>query len=132
MKTLVVEDDYTSRALLQETLARYGDVHVATDGREAIDAVIVALYCGSPYDLICMDTILPEMDVREVLRQIRKAEEACEISSTYGSKIIMIAASGEAGNLVAAYNSLCSSCLVKPIDRQKMLDELRGMNLISS
>jgi two-component system, chemotaxis family, chemotaxis protein CheY len=33
MKILIVEDDFTSRLLLQELLKRYGPVHGAVNGR---------------------------------------------------------------------------------------------------
>jgi two-component system chemotaxis response regulator CheY len=43
MKTLIVEDDFTSRLLLQEILKPYGPSHVAVNGREAVEAVRLAL-----------------------------------------------------------------------------------------
>jgi hypothetical protein len=33
LKSLIVEDDFTSRLLLQTFLARYGQCHIATNGR---------------------------------------------------------------------------------------------------
>jgi len=38
MRTLIVEDDFTSRYLLQSFLAPYGECHSALNGREAVDA----------------------------------------------------------------------------------------------
>jgi len=38
MKTLVVEDDFTSRLLMQKLLAPDGERHVAVNGREAVQA----------------------------------------------------------------------------------------------
>jgi two-component system chemotaxis response regulator CheY len=43
MKTLIVEDDFTSRLLLQEILKPYRPSHVAVNGREAVEAVRLAL-----------------------------------------------------------------------------------------
>jgi len=39
VKTLVVEDDFTSRLLIQEILKSYGTVHAAANGKEALRAV---------------------------------------------------------------------------------------------
>ena len=39
MKTLIVEDDFTSRLLLQELLNSYGPAHIAINGKEAVEAV---------------------------------------------------------------------------------------------
>jgi two-component system chemotaxis response regulator CheY len=36
MKTLIVEDDFTSRLLLQEILKRFGEIHIAVNGKEAV------------------------------------------------------------------------------------------------
>jgi len=33
MRTLIVEDDYTSRLLLQSLLSRYGECHIAVNGK---------------------------------------------------------------------------------------------------
>jgi two-component system chemotaxis response regulator CheY len=54
MKTLIVEDDFTSRVLLQELLKSYGPSHIAVNGKEAIDAVRMSLEKEEPYDLICL------------------------------------------------------------------------------
>ena len=43
MKTLIVEDDFTSRLLLQEILKSFGPLHIAVNGQEAVDAVKIAL-----------------------------------------------------------------------------------------
>jgi CheY-like chemotaxis protein len=71
MKTLIVEDDFTSRLLLQEFLKSYGPTHVAVNGREAVDAVRAALEAGERYSLICLDIMMPLVDGHEALRQIR-------------------------------------------------------------
>jgi CheY-like chemotaxis protein len=38
MKTLVVEDDFTSSLLLREILKHYGPAHTALNGQQAVDA----------------------------------------------------------------------------------------------
>jgi two-component system chemotaxis response regulator CheY len=43
MKTLVVEDDFTGRLILHTFLSRYGECHIAVNGREAVDAFGAAL-----------------------------------------------------------------------------------------
>jgi len=46
MQTLIVEDDCISRLLLQEHLKSYSPSHIAVNGREALEAVRLAVvYC---------------------------------------------------------------------------------------
>jgi two-component system, chemotaxis family, chemotaxis protein CheY len=131
MKSLIVEDDFTSRLLLQTILARYGQAHIAVNGREAVDAFRVALEEGSPYDLVCMDIMMPEMDGQEALRQVRALEAEQGILSSSGTKIVMTTALGEPRDVFAAFYSLCDDYLVKPIDAARLLEILRGFALIA-
>jgi len=130
MKILIVEDDATSLRLMQEFLKMYGTLHVAVNGNEAIEAVCKALETGEPYDLICLDTMMPEMDGQTALKHIRDLEEARGILSTNGTKIIMTTAFGDVKNIMAAFHSLCDAYLVKPISRVKLLEALRKLGLI--
>jgi two-component system, chemotaxis family, chemotaxis protein CheY len=130
MKTLIVEDDFTSRLLLQELLKIYGPSHIAVNGKEAVDAVHLALEMGEPYDLICLDVMMPELDGQEALRQIREQEEARGILSSKGAKIVMTTALGDPKNVMKAYRNLCDAYLTKPIQKVKLLEELRKLGLI--
>ena len=132
MKTLIVEDDFTSRLLLQELLKSYGPLHVAVNGKEAVEAAIAAREAGEPYDLICLDIMMPEMDGQEALRRIREQEEARNTLSSNGAKIVMTTALDDIKNVSAAYQSLCDGYLTKPIQKAKLLEELRKLELIPS
>ena len=59
MRTLIVEDDFTSRLLLQTILAKYGECHIAINGKEAVDAFRLSKQNRNSYDLICMDIMMP-------------------------------------------------------------------------
>jgi two-component system chemotaxis response regulator CheY len=131
MKTLIVEDDFTSRLLLQELLKSYGPSHVAVNGKEAVEAVRLALEAGEPYGLICLDVMMPEMDGQAALRNIRAQEEARGIVSSCGAKIVMTTALGDVKSVSAAYSGLCDAYLQKPIQKAKLLEDLRKLKLIS-
>jgi len=130
MKILIVDDDFTSRIVLQEILKAYGPTYIAVNGKEAVVAVRAAMSAGEPYSLICMDIMMPEMDGQQAIKQIRAAEEAEGIISTEGAKIIMTTALGDLKNVFASFKSLCDGYVVKPLDRTKLLDELRKLELI--
>ena len=73
MKILIVEDELTSRELLKVILEPYGTVETVADGIEAMKAFNLAL-ASQPYDLICLDIMLPKLNGQQVLKGIRKIE----------------------------------------------------------
>lgn len=129
MKALIVEDDLTSRLLLQKILGEHGEIDVALDGREAVDTWQAALESGAPFDLICLDIMLPKMDGHAVLREIRGAEREKGILGLQGVKIIMTTALGDPKNLMKAFRAQCEAYLVKPIDKASILRHLRELGL---
>jgi two-component system, chemotaxis family, chemotaxis protein CheY len=130
MKTLIAEDDLTSRLILQEFLKNYGTSHVVVTGKEAVDAACLAMDIGEPYDLICLDIMMPEMDGQQALKEIRALEEARGILSSRGARIIMITTLNDVKNVNAAFMSLCDAYVTKPLQKAKILDELRKLKLV--
>ena len=131
MKTLIVEDEPTNRLLLQAILSGYGDCDIATDGEEAVEAFRSAFERGVPYDLVCMDIMMPKLDGHEALARIRNIEKEGNVPAEEAAKVIMTTALGDPKNVVKAlYGEGAGSYLVKPIGKQKLLEELRCMGLI--
>lgn len=130
MRTLVVEDDFTSRLILQSVLSKYGECHVAVNGKEAVAAVNAARESGQNYNLICMDILMPEMDGQAAVRAIRALEEAEGTMSTLGAKIIMTTGMNEVKDVVESFKALCDAYLVKPIDTGKLIEQIRYFHLI--
>jgi two-component system chemotaxis response regulator CheY len=131
MKTLIVEDDFVSRLLLQASLAPYGECHIAVNGRVAVEAFRAAREQGQRYDLICMDIMMPEMDGQEALKQIRKLEDDADILSSDAAKVVMTTALDDIGNVMAAFKGLCDAYLMKPIEKANLLAKLKSLHLIS-
>ena len=130
MKSLIVEDDFTSRLLMQKFLAPYGESHVAVNGNEAIEAFTQAINSDEPYQLICLDIMMPEMDGHATLKEIRAFEENKGIMVGDGVKIIMTTALGDMDNKLTAVKEFCDAYLVKPIDRSKGLELIDSFGLI--
>jgi two-component system chemotaxis response regulator CheY len=130
MKSLIVEDDFTSRLLMQKFLAPYGESHVAVNGNEAIEAFTQAINSDEPYQLICLDIMMPEMDGHATLKEIRAFEENKGIMVGDGVKIIMTTALGDMDNKLTAVKEFCDAYLVKPIDRSKVLELIDSFGLI--
>ncbi len=132
MKTLIAEDDFTSRLLLQAILSPCGECHIAVNGREAVDAFTRSRNDGAPYDLICLDIMMPEMDGQAALKEIRSIEEADGILSSSGVKIIMTTALGDPKNVIDSFMELCDAYIIKPVEKAKLLDAVKTLGLIQA
>ncbi len=130
MKTLVVEDDFTSRLLLQEILQEYGEVHIAVNGKEAVQAVELAIERGTPYSLICLDIMMPEMDGQAALQAIRNLEERAAATKIAPAKILMTSALGDKKSVMAAFREQCDGYIVKPLDVGKLIETIKSFGLI--
>ena len=131
MKCLIVEDDFISRRILRELLGAYFDCEIAVDGEEAVTAFRMAHEAKTPYDLICMDIMMPKMDGREALRLIRQLEKELEVPPNLEVKVVMTTALDDPKTVFDSfYQDGATAYLVKPISKQKLLRELRALGLI--
>lgn len=131
MKSLIVEDDFSDRVILQEFPKSNGPVHVATSGREAVQAIREARTAGDAYDLVCLDIKVPELDGLEALRQIRALEEAGQAVGSDRATVVMTTALYELKRVTKAYRELCDAHLVKPIQRNTLLNQVNALGLFS-
>ena len=130
MRSLIVEDDFTARRLLQIYLTSLGECAVAINGIEAINAVKEALSNGEQYDLICLDINMPQMDGLETLKLIRQTEKSSGISEQDQAKVIITSSNDEAACIDKANNEGCQAYLVKPIRKQQLLAEVKRLGLM--
>lgn len=129
MKILIAEDDKTSRQLLAAFLAGCGPVDVTVDGSQALDAFRRAWTLGHPYDLICLDIMMPVMDGHEALRAIRSEEKQRGVEERERVKVIMTTALSDEKNKNTALEAGCEAYLNKPIDRREILNTIRELNI---
>ena len=115
---------------MQNFLSRYGECDVTVDGKEALDAFLMALEEKEPYDLICLDIMMPLLDGYEVLRAIREKEKEEQISEEEESKVIMTTALGDSRTVKKAFDLGCVAYAGKPIDKEKFERQLKKLGLI--
>jgi two-component system chemotaxis response regulator CheY len=121
MKTLVVDDELTTRIALLEMLSQYGEVASCVDGSEAVLAHKRALECGSPYDLICMDIFMSNMSGLEAMKLIRQEEQIHGRFRQRLAKIIITTGADDEDTINHAFRGLCDAYIIKPIDADELI-----------
>jgi len=130
MNILIVEDDFISRVLLQEFLKPYGTCHMASNGAEALIAVDGMLDRKTPYKLICLDIMMPELDGQAVLKKIRELEKQRKIGGKDAVKIIMTTALDDAKTIMKTLvRGACDGYMTKPLDLAKMQSLLSDLGI---
>ena len=122
MRILLAEDDFVTRKFMMNFLSSYGECDAAVDGMEAVD--------GEPYDLACLDIMMPVMDGYQVLRSIRDLEADHGIPEEEQVKVIMTTALNDEENVKMAFDLGCSVYSGKPINKEKFDQALKKLGLI--
>ena len=130
MRTLIAEDDSTNSFLLEAFLSTYGQCLVVDNGKKAVEAFRVAAEVGQPYDLVCMDVVMPVMDGHHAVRLIRALERTLGVLPDTRVKIIMTTALSDRGNVILSAREECDAFVLKPINTVRLMDHLKLFGLV--
>lgn len=112
MKILLVEDDAALAASMEEALTGHGhQVVLARDGASAL--------ASSGYGMVLLDLHLPDIDGREVCRQLRHRDEHLPI--------IMVTAASEELDRVLGFELGADDYVVKPFSLRELLARVRAL-----
>jgi DNA-binding response OmpR family regulator len=113
-KILIVDDTRNVQVLLSDFLASQDfAVVVASDGREALDAVRDA----GP-DLILLDIMMPNMDGYQFITQLRR---------TSSTPVIMITAKQQEADLIRGFDLGADDYITKPFRLRELLVRMRAV-----
>ena len=127
MRILVAEDDRLSRIFLKKFLTNYGECDVAVDGMEALDCFMDAIKQKKPYNLLCLDIMMPKVDGLKVLKAIRVLEKQHQLKHTC---IIMMTALADVEYVDQALELGCDAYAAKPIDTDKVETAMKNLGLL--
>jgi two-component system, chemotaxis family, chemotaxis protein CheY len=131
MRMLIAEDDPIAQKLMVKYLSAHGECDIAVDGEEAIRAFRLAQKDNQPYDLILMDIMMPNVNGQEALLRIREMERNAGVTGSSEVKVIMITALGDPKTVVNSYyKSGATAYLVKPVERERLLGEIKILGLV--
>jgi two-component system, chemotaxis family, chemotaxis protein CheY len=129
MKILIAEDDLINRKILSKILSEYGECDITVDGLEAVDAFVMAWEEGEPYDLLCLDIMMPKIDGLQALKTIRNIEKKQGIKNKQRVKVMMITALNDQETIKDSYQAGCEAYIAKPIDMAKLAATLGDMGI---
>lgn len=130
MKTLIVDDVQANCRVLKALLTPFGKCEMVSTGREAINAFQTAWKKDEPYQLVCLDIMLPDYDGMQVLEVIRKMEAAMKVEKERHIKAIIISSANEHELRLRARELHSDGYLVKPIYRKDLIEVLRNTGLV--
>ncbi len=131
MRILIVDDDADFSRLISRYLTPFGECEVAVNGQDAIESVKLAFEEAHPYDLICLDIMMPDLDGQDALKKIRDLEKEKGIGVGEGAKIIMITAMDDDDERMVSFLRLCDGYLTKPLQKKELFEKLREIELIN-
>jgi len=112
---LLVDDESAITDNLAPILSRSGfAVHVASNGEEALQMV-----AATHPDLLVLDVMMPRLDGREVLRQLRQGGN--------WTPILLLTQVGEAGERAMALEEGADDYLNKPFDPHELVARIRAV-----
>jgi len=121
VRLLIVEDETDLAAALQTGLRREGyAVDAAADGAAAIERLT-----ANPYDLVCLDLGLPDMDGRDICRAIRRGELGIE--DERAPRVLMLTARDGLDDRVGGLDDGADDYLVKPFSFVELTARVRAL-----
>lgn len=130
MRILIAEDDMASRKFIFKFLSKYGDCDITVDGLEAVEAFMLALDEKNPYNLVCLDIMMPKMDGLKALQAIREIEKQNFVEDDKKVKVIMTTALNETQDVFGAFDSGCEAYAAKPINTEKLVEVMEKLGLV--
>lgn len=131
MRSLIVDDDESIHQYLKGVLAPYSVCEGAFSGELALQRFKEAYEEGRPFDVVFMDILMPEMDGHKAAELLRDAETKMGIAEGEQFTLVMITSLVDNRNVTRAFFNTFASCyIVKPFDKEKVLDELRENMII--
>ncbi len=123
MRLLVVEDEVDLADALARGLRREGyAVDVAADGGEALDRLAV-----TPYDLVCLDLNLPDVDGLEVCRRVRTDPAYAPADDEAAPRVLILTARDSTQDRVGGLDEGADDYLVKPFSFAELSARVRTL-----
>jgi len=121
LRVLVVDDNAATCHQLTEMLAGWGGEPIAVEGGSfALQALTKAERAGQSFQLLLLDTHMPEMDGFTVAEKIRRSPGLGQV------RILMLTSGGSSGDAVRSRELDISGYVTKPVLEAELLSAIRA------
>lgn len=132
-RVLIVDDSRYQRHLITQALGSAFVSDQAADGREAVALFTAALAAGTPYDLVVMDILMPELNGHDALAAIRRLEAEYGLAEEQRVPAVMLSSLDDSANMLRAqYDSGAQAYVTKPFTPTTLLEALSSLGLADS
>lgn len=118
-RALVVDDSRVARAMVMRALGGLYDVTQAASA----EAALTVLANSDPFLLAIIDWNMPGMTGVELARKLRESDDYANL------RIVMITTEVEAEGVIEALDAGVDEYLMKPFDRDSLLEKLALLDL---
>jgi signal transduction histidine kinase/DNA-binding response OmpR family regulator len=119
LRVLVVDDNATSRFVLQEMLSSWRmDPAVADGGETALLALQQAAGRNARFDLVLLDAVMPGLSGFQVAERVRARPEWA------GATLMLLSSADRRGDAVRCHNLGVARYLAKPVTQSDLLDAI--------
>ena len=124
LKVLVVDDHATNRRILEEVLKSWEmEVELVESGSAAIAALEAATQTSagsaeSPFDIVLMDLMMPEMDGLETVAMIRENAAFAQVP------VLLLSSADRAGYSARSRSLGIARSLLKPVKQSDLLEAI--------
>ncbi|MBU1041750.1 MAG: response regulator [Proteobacteria bacterium] len=129
MRILIAEDDLASARYMQSLMGRFGECLVVSDGEQAVEEFKKALDEECPFQLVCLDIMMPHKNGQQALQDIRALEKEHGVKSSQEVKVLMTTALGDVRTVIGAYKEGATAYVTKPIVPELIFETLRNMGV---
>jgi PAS domain S-box-containing protein len=121
VNVLVVDDNATNRRILEESLRAWGmNVTSVDGGKSALEEMKRSEIAGSPFAIVLVDYMMPEMDGFELAKKIKADPSIANTTMT------MLTSAGQRGDAARCLELGISAYLLKPINQKQLLETMCG------
>ncbi|AMR26064.1 transcriptional regulator [Hymenobacter psoromatis] len=120
MKTphiLLVDDEPNIVMSLEFLMRKNGyQVGIARNGTEALAAIL-----ATPYDLVLLDVMMPDVDGYQVCRQLRQRPDRA------ATKVILLSAKSQPADVQKGYDAGADMYVPKPFSTRQLMQKVREL-----